>query len=275
MSCINQKIKNKNKLDLSWWYIMPRSQLIKLEKSFWALIFIITSKLHAISCLMSDNNQQDKTTEQHRSCLNMLKCTHSLLTKKKKKNLLTSQQTWGGQDAFHSYSNKTTATTDTTRRPTQTRWTQTDNSLHKAAKGQGLQYCLLVHFTYTLGELCNWAGMRKSGEPLLGLQDRNYSSTQLWGEAKNKACGLVWVSPEQVIQYFHSVCMCKGGGRGGCLCWSICIMQHVPLLYVNVPFFHLRYFWYNKINNKLQYECILALLCKLTWWDETNKCRNT
>lgn len=64
---------------------MPRSQLIKLEKSFWALIFIITSKLHAISCLMSDNNQQDKTTEQHRSCLNMLKCTHSLLTKKKKK----------------------------------------------------------------------------------------------------------------------------------------------------------------------------------------------
>lgn len=82
-----QPKKKKNKLDLSWWYIMPRSQLIKLEKSFWALIFIITSKLHAISCLMSDNNQQDKTTEQHRPCLNMLKCTHSLLTKKKKKKI--------------------------------------------------------------------------------------------------------------------------------------------------------------------------------------------
>lgn len=34
---------------------------IRLEKkSFWALKFIIKSKLHAISCLISDNNQQDK-----------------------------------------------------------------------------------------------------------------------------------------------------------------------------------------------------------------------
>lgn len=67
--------------------------------------------------------------------------------------------------------------------------------------------------------------MQLSGydKAIVGATEQNYSSTELWGEAKSQASSLAWVSPGQVRLYFSSVFVCGEKGRQRALCVQLWI----------------------------------------------------
>lgn len=201
-----------------WSTCRVRKPLLRVQS-----IFIFMSKLHAISCLTSDSTQQDKTTEKHMPCSNVWKCTffftsvegsywhrvtlgeHCFVTK----GLLTEEQMWRGKDAFHSYSGQQENYRhhETSHPDTKIVLLMTSHSLDMAAKGQGLQHCHTLN-THTHTHSGSYATEQVWESQ--GSHCCDYSSTELWGEAKSQASGLVRVSPGKVIQYSHSVCVCGG-----------------------------------------------------------------
>lgn len=138
------------------------------------------------------------------------------------KGLLTEEQMWRGKDAFHSYSGQQENYRhhETSHPDTKIVLLMTSHSLDMAAKGQGLQHCHTLNtHTHTLRELCNWAGMRKSGEPLLWLQQHRALRGSQEPSQRFSA------SQSREGYTILSQCMCVRG---------VLICAHVSLLYVSV-----------------------------------------
>lgn len=123
------------------------------------------------------------------------------------KGLLTEEQMWRGKDAFHSYSGQQENYRhhETSHPDTKIVLLMTSHSLDMAAKGQGLQHCHTLNTHTHSGSYATEQVWKSHGSHCC-----DYSSTELWGEAKSQASGLVRVSPGKVIQYSHSVCVCGG-----------------------------------------------------------------